>query len=229
LNDEPWKTRPWTNRVKTSEDTLLDVLAEIPVILGALDRLDSEPTDGDQYQGLRLETLAKCWTAHVHLKTWIDDNSEKVYSPVTDEPIPIVFPNLGTALQSVLYWATATLLYQSLDRAMRITASDSDVMCNDTPHPRIFVHFIVRSISYLLRKDNGVKGATSVSFPLGVALLYMRQSAIHEPEYMAMVFRSWNGPLLPTAIKNFLASMRSVLGPASRRVPINHITWSTRE
>jgi hypothetical protein len=217
--------------VKTPEDTLLDVLAEIPEILGNLDHLDFEPREGDQgqYQVLRLEALAKCWKAHTYLESWIDANLEEVYSPEADEPIPIIFPNLKIALQSIRYWATATLLYQSLDRALRISDSSSHVSYSNRPHPRLFAHHIIRSISYLFEKDNGVPGATAVSFPLGVALLYMQQSDVQELDYMTMVYRSWNGPMLPSAIRDFLVSMRTAAGLAEKKAPINRITWSTKE
>lgn len=198
--------------------------------MGDLDRLDFEPREGDSCHGLRFETLSKCWRAHIHLKTWIEEHPEEVYSPGIDEPTPIAFPNLEVALQSVRYWGTATLLYQSLERALRIAELDDHSSYSiNRPRPRLFAHHIVRSVPYLFEKDNGVPGATVVSFPLGVALLYMQQSTIQEPEYMALVLKSWNGPMLPCAIRNFLVSMQSAASSAEVRAPINRITWSTKE
>lgn len=206
------------------------MLAELPEILGDLDRLDFEPREGDLYHGLRLETLSKCWRAHIHLRAWIEKHPEEVHVPEKDEPTPIAFSSLKIALQSVRYWGTATLLYQSLDRALRIAELDNhSTYNNNRPRPRLFAHHITRSVPYLLKKDNGVPGATAVSFPLGVALLYMQQSNLQDPEYMALVEKSWNEPMLPSAIRNFLVSMRSAASEAVRGAPINRITWSTKE
>jgi hypothetical protein len=229
MNDESWKTLPWTNRAKTSEDTLLDVLAELPEILEGVDRLDPQPEEGGQGQELYFETLGKCWSAHEHLKAWLDKHLEEVHVPEKDEPVPIAFPNLGIALQSVRYWATALVLYESLDEILRIPASVSEIPYDNRPHPRLFAHHILRSIPYLFEKDNGVPGATSVAFPLGVALNYMRQSVVQEPRYANIAYSSWSVPMLPSTIKNFLSSMRSAADAAARMAPTKRMKWSMKE
>jgi hypothetical protein len=205
LNHEAWKTLPWTNREKPSEDILLDVLVELPEILEGLDKLDPEPREGNQLQGLCLEVLGKCRSAHEHLEAWVDNYPEEVYTPEKDEPIPIAFPNLGIALLSIHYWATAVLFYDS------------------RPHARLFAHHILRSVPYLFEEENGFPGAAAVSFPLGVALNYMRQNVVQEPRYTNIVYRSWSRPKLPSTIKIFLTSMRSATDAAARSAPVKRI------
>ena len=229
MNDVSWKTLPWTNRVKTSEDTLLDILAELPEILGGLDGLDPQPKEGFQCQKLYLETLGKGWTAHEHLKAWLEKHSEEVYIPEKDEPVPIAFPNLGIALQSVRYWATALVLYEALDEILRISGFVSKVPYDNRPHTGLFAHHILRSIPYLFEKGNGFPGATSAAFPLGVALNYMRQSAIQEPSYANIAYKSWSEPMLPSTIKVFLVSMRSAADAAARMAPTERMKWPLKE
>jgi hypothetical protein len=223
LNHEAWKTLPWTNREKPSEDILLDVLVELPEILEGLDKLDPEPREGNQLQGLCLEVLGKCRSAHEHLEAWVDNYPEEVYTPEKDEPIPIAFPNLGIALLSIHYWATAVLLYDSFDEILRISGSASDLFYDSRPHARLFAHHILRSVPYLFEEENGFPGAAAVSFPLGVALNYMRQNVVQEPRYTNIVYRSWSRPKLPSTIKIFLTSMRSATDAAARSAPVKRI------
>lgn len=87
----------------------------------------------------------------------------------------------------------------------------------------------MRSASWLFGADNGVTGATAVSFPLGVALMFLRQSEIPDPEYLNLVFSVWNDPQWPSSIKDFLRSMGNAIQLPTRKLPVNSVTWSTSE
>lgn len=229
FNEKEWKTIPWRSRIKPASDTILDILLEIPEILGTLDYLDTLLPDDACFDDLRMRTTAKCWTAHCHLDAWFKENSHKVYTTDIEAPVPIAFTDLGTATLSLQYWATATLIYQSLDRVLRFSMNDTLEPYIDRPHGRPFARLIVRSVSWLFQKENGVTGATVVSFPLGVALMYFRQSGVPDFKYMQLVFSKWNDPSWPSSIKGFLKSMGNSIELPTKEMPENSQTWSTSE
>lgn len=166
---------------------------------------------------------------HCKLVAWLKDNSNKVYTTDVEDPTPIEFADLGTALLSLRYWATATLLYQSLDRALRYSSHDTLPPYVDRPHGRYFARLIARSVSWLFRKNNGITGASALSFPLGIALMFLRQSNIPDPEYLDLVYSVWNDPEWPSSIKDFLRSMGRSIQLPTGNLPENPVTWSTCE
>ncbi|KAF1927248.1 uncharacterized protein M421DRAFT_422097 [Didymella exigua CBS 183.55] len=229
FNEEQWKTIPWQGRVKTASDTIIDTLLELPGILAELDYLDCMSLDDKRFNPLRLKATAECWAVHCNLNAWIAKNSHEVYTPDIEAPIPLEFPNLGVASISLRYWITATILYQCLDRALRFSVNDTLPPYLNRPHGRPFARLIVRSVAWLFRKDNGVTGPSAVSFPLGVALMYLRQSEVPDTEYMKLVFDVWNDPEWPSSIKDFLRSMGSAIKLPTWNLPENPVTWSTSE
>lgn len=204
-------------------------MLELPEILASLDHIDCLSLDNPEFDKLRLEAASKCWTTHCRLTTWIAENAHEVYMPEIEEPIPLGFPSLSVAMLSVRYWATATLLYQSLDRALRYSALESLPMYINRPHGRTFARLIVRSISWLFRKEHGVAGPSAALFPLGIALMYFRQCDVPDTEYMNLVFAIWNDPDYPRAVKDFLRSMSKAINLPTRSIPENPVTWSTSE
>ncbi|UPX16407.1 uncharacterized protein EKO05_0006809 [Ascochyta rabiei] len=229
FNEEQWKTIPWRGRFKSSSDTIIDILLEVPGILSELDYIDSLSPDDECFDDSRLRTIKKCWTAHCQLDTWFKNNSREVHIAETEAPVPIEFANFGVASLSVRYWAIATLLYQSLDRALRYSLHDDLAPYVNRLHGRSFARLILRSVSWLFRRDNGVAGASTMSFPLGVALMCLRQSDVPEPDYMKLVFSVWNDPEWPSSVRDFLRSMGNPISLPTRQLPENPITWSTRE
>lgn len=229
FNEERWKTIPWRGREKPASDIIIDILLELPEILYELDRIDSLSVDDDRFDTMRLKTVAKCWAVHCNLEAWFGKNSHKVYTTDVEAPKNIDFPNLGVAALSLRYWTTATILYQCLDRALRYSVYEDLLPYAHRPHGRPFARLIVRSVQWLFRKDNGVTGPSAVAFPLGIALMYLRQSDVPDPEYLGMVFCAWNDPEWPSSIKDFLRSMGSAIQLPTRNLPENPVTWSTSE
>ncbi|CAO2652547.1 Nn.00g008300.m01.CDS01 [Neocucurbitaria sp. VM-36] len=215
LDEQRWKTLPWTGRVKTPNDTLLDILCSIPGILEAGDKLAYASANEKRKEALRVYTIAKCWTLHVQLQTWLTVNSNEIYTPdLIDSTALIYFPDLETACLTVRYWVTALLIFSSLDRANGIDfATDNALSHPDRPHPRYFARLIARSARYFFQEQYGITGATAISFPLGNALYYMKNNPALDREYLATIMKAWNDPMLPSAIRDFLASMK-------RRAPV---------
>lgn len=92
FNGEQWKTVPWRGRVKPPNDSIIDILLQIPEIMADLDDIDAMPLDDEDFVKLRLETAAKCWTAHCELEAWFEANSQHVYTTDVEAAIPIESP-----------------------------------------------------------------------------------------------------------------------------------------
>jgi hypothetical protein len=208
LNEHAWKTIPWRGRVKTAQDSILDILAGVPEALENVDRFGALSPVSPQNEAQDLETCAKCWTLHIQLQDWVLANEHEIYMPATMTATPITFPNVTVAYLTLRYWVTGLLIYSSLDTASRIPVTDPECTHPDRPHPRHFARLIARSAPYFFREELGISGPTTVSFPLGNALLYFRRDPVLDCEYLAIIKQAWNNPNLPTAIKHFLNSLR---------------------
>jgi hypothetical protein len=208
FNRKEWKTLPWIGRVKTSMDSLLDIMAAIPEILESVDK-DGKLSPGSSYDEARdIQTSAKCWNLHFELQDWLAANGDLIHNSAMTDTTLISFPSLETGNLNVRYWVIALLLYSSLDTATGVPPDNPEITYSDRPHPRQFARLIARSVSYFFQKDLGVAGATQISFPLGNAMLYMSRSPHIDGQYLGMITKAFADPALPSAIKSFLLSMR---------------------
>lgn len=217
LNEKRWKTLPWKGRVKTPNDTLLDILAAIPEILENVDRWGTLSPNTVENEARDLETSAKCWTLHIRLQEWLALNEHGIHEPVTRTPTPITFPNFEVAILTTRYWVTSLLLYTTLDTASRVPPVNDGTTHPDRPHPRHYARLIARSASYFFRKEFGATGATSIAFPIGNTLLFMKRNPAIDGPYMGLIMKAWNSPDLPNAIKNFLDSLHNSVHKAPAR------------
>jgi len=217
LNERRWKTLPWKGRVRTPNDSLLDILAAIPEILENVDRWGTLSPDTIENQARDLETSAKCWTLHIRLQEWLALHENEFREPVTRTPTPITFPNFEVAVLTIRYWVTCLLLYTTLDTASRVPPINDGTAHPDRPHPRHYARLIARSASYFFRKEFGATGATSIAFPIGNALLFMKRNPAVDGPYMGLIMKAWSSPDLPNAIKNFLDSLHNSVHKAPAR------------
>lgn len=210
LNNEEWKTLPWKGRIKTPADTLLDIFCGAPELMEAMEKIYALSLNARTAEGLRVQTLAKAWTLHLDLEAWIEANSEEIYTPEHPTSLSLIsFPNFEIASQTLRYWVVCLLVYHYHDLAAGISpASDSLTTHPDRPHPRKFARYIARSVSYFFEERHGVTGATTMSFPLGMTLFYMKNNIAADGPYMGMIMKAWNDPKLPSAIRDFLASFK---------------------
>lgn len=209
FNEERWKTIPWRGRVKSPNDTLLDIFAGIPEVLENVDRFGTPRSGSPQDEAKDLETSAKCWTLHFQLQEWAAINKHEIYTPEdADTPTPIDFPDLELACLTSRFWVASLLLYSTLDTASGVPPTDTECTHPNRPHPRQFARLIARSVQYFFQEDLGVTGPITISFPLGNCLLYLttRNSAF-DAEYMGLIFRELQNPKLPGVIQDFLMSL----------------------
>ncbi|KAF2033965.1 hypothetical protein EK21DRAFT_108381 [Setomelanomma holmii] len=219
LNEEIWKILPWRGRIKTPNDSLLDITAAIPEILENVDRWGNLSSGSPEDEARDLVTSAKCWTLHMKLEEWLATNEHEILTPATINPTPITFGNYEVACLTTRYWVTSLLLYTALDTASGVPPWDESCTHPDRPHPRHFARLITRSVAYFFRPEFGATGATSISFPLGNTMLFMQRNPVVDAPYMAIVKRAWNDPDLPSAIKKFLNSLRLSVSPRSSPGP----------
>jgi hypothetical protein len=220
LNNEEWKTLPWRNRTKTANDTLVDIFCGVPALREAVEALSSPTLSKSEAEVLRRYTAAKAWILHLQLRDWLVANPGVVYTPIvadgTDSLTPVSFPHFGYACRTLRYWVVALLVYFYLDTASGISPQDDwSTVRNDRPHPRVYARLIARSASYFLQDRYGFTGATTVSFPLGMALVYMSGNVSADAQYISMVTTALEQPLLPGTIRDFLTSMsKKAVSPA---------------
>jgi hypothetical protein len=213
LNNEDWKTLPWRNRTKTANDTLVDIFCGVPELREVVEMLSSPTLSETGAHDLGMQAAAIAWTLHLQLQDWLVVNPDLVYTSTlpeaTDSITPVSFSNIECACRTLRYWVVALLVYSYLDIASGISPADNgSTEHSDRPHPRKYARLIARSVSYFFQKQHGLTGATTVSFPLGMALLYMSKNVRVDAHYISIVAKAWERSLLPATIRGFLASMR---------------------
>jgi hypothetical protein len=217
LNEEQWKTLPWRGRVKTPNDSLLDIMAAIPEVLEKVNRWGELSSGSIEDEARDLQTSAQCWTLHLQLQNWLAKNEHEIHEPVTRMPAPITFPNFEVAMLTTRYWVISLLLYTTLDTASRVPPINDDCTHPDRPHPRHFARLIARSASYFFRPEFGATGATSIAFPIGHTMLYMKRNPTVDGPYMGLIKKAWGNPDLPSAIRDFLDSLHASVHVAPAR------------
>lgn len=211
LNAIEWKTLPWGSITKTPNDTLCDIFCGVPELMQAMDLIISGTLSQKRVERLRAQIITKAWSLHLGLQDWLTTNSKEVYTPeIIDSLVPLSFPSLEIACQTVRYWVVALLIYSNLDFAANVpeTPTSWAITHPDRPHPRMYARLLARSASYLFQEQHGIMGATAMSFPLGMTLFYMSRNPAADGPYLGMIMKAWNDPNLPSAIRDFLASLK---------------------
>ncbi|KAF2845208.1 hypothetical protein T440DRAFT_472794 [Plenodomus tracheiphilus IPT5] len=211
LDTPEWKTLPWGMMPKTPNDTLCDIFCGAPELMEAMELIVSGALSPKRQERLRTAIITKAWGLHLQLQDWITTNKDEVVAPeILDGMIPLTFPNLEIACQTVRYWVIALLIYSNLDFAANVpeTATSWTTTHPNRPHPRMYARLLARSASYLFQERHGIMGATAMSFPLGMTLFYMSRNRAADGPYLGMIMKAWNDPNLPSAIRDFLASLK---------------------
>ncbi|KAL7777668.1 hypothetical protein CFE70_004335 [Pyrenophora teres f. teres 0-1] len=226
LNNEEWKTVPWKGRAKSPDDHLLDILCGVPELLEAVDRLQFEPMDEADREGLQVYTLSRCWTLHFQLQEWVDSEANACYVPkIIDTSTPITFPNIDIACITVRYWLAALFLYSALDIASGIDPTTDTLLSHpDRPHPRPFARMIINSVNYFSQEEFGITGVMAMAMPLGNALLYMNRNREPDEGYIMTIMDLWHRPDMPSTLREFLKSFRQTVDiRTSRAIPTRQL------
>ncbi|KAJ4288607.1 hypothetical protein N0V90_011844 [Kalmusia sp. IMI 367209] len=220
LNKNEWKTIPWELIPKTPKDSLLDIFAGIPEILEDIDNLRLE-SNAPHEDALRASIITKCKILAAELTAWERIHQTNIYHPDTEKPTKIEFGDVSIAHLTLYYWTASLYIYGTLSAvslpdaigpypdhiaSTRETGGSSSCLSDK---PRFFARRITRAVPYFFHTSCGIWGAITVAFPMGSALLCLRNDGVEgNMEYTKLVFRAWADPSLPSAIKDFLQSMR---------------------
>ncbi|KAF1994532.1 hypothetical protein P154DRAFT_624623 [Amniculicola lignicola CBS 123094] len=206
LNTPAWKNIPWATQPKIPKDTLIDIFAEMPGLLEQMIQLPNHR--------IAASIISACQRIDQDLEHWATTHESLTYTPTTEAPTPITFPNLATAHLSLLYWTTSILLYQSLAAALSSTTPTTTLTplphspLNRARNPRFYAHCITRSVAYCFNPLHGIFGASIIAFPIGMTLFHMRLFPHEEDDvYKQLISRAWESDKLPASIKAFLTSM----------------------
>ncbi|KAI8932761.1 hypothetical protein NX059_010251 [Plenodomus lindquistii] len=234
LNAPEWKTLPWGDSPKTANDTLCDIFCGVPELMEAMELIVTGTLSPKREERLRTAIITKAWALHLQLQDWVETNRSEIYSPeIVDGMVPLTFPSLEIACQTVRYWVIALLIYSNLDFAANVPETPTSWTTShpDRPHPRMYARLLARSASYLFQERHGIMGATAMSFPLGMTLFYMSRNRAADGPYLGMIMKAWNDPNLPSAIRDFLASLKQgqKMPPLPPKVPVQVTQVNTQD
>ena len=186
-----WTTVPWENEPKTIQDELHDVMGLIPVILEHFDLAQScqDPAKGFQ---LHLILQERCKGVDGALQQWYRKLSSKLPEPLPSAirtPQERVSPSspktcltfeVGDyvlAFTLSLYWATCIVLYGTMHLNLAaIRAIDPSAVTWEPPprtDARQYAMSLSESLDYFVMPEMGLVGPQIVSFPMGMALMYL--------------------------------------------------------
>ena len=131
LVESEWMMIPWKNNLKTIDDRLMDLMAQIPSLL---EQADWIKTVYDPHEALRerLKLVDSCWALDAELIEWrksVEGQSglpqywpefSKLSYPVDNSehgkvfPIAWHFPNLRIAMRYIHFWTALQLLHSTI-------------------------------------------------------------------------------------------------------------------
>ncbi|KEF51725.1 uncharacterized protein A1O9_12360 [Exophiala aquamarina CBS 119918] len=131
LGETDWLTTPWTTKSKSDFHYMLDIIAQIPILVNQTERVH-EVSQSNISVAKRMELLEEAWDLHRQLEVWYQELRKKVFEPLYSErpsslswlsPLP---PDLGTVFPTLhfqtfeiarlhlLYWTALLLLYDNI-------------------------------------------------------------------------------------------------------------------
>ncbi|KAJ4359931.1 uncharacterized protein N0V89_000490 [Didymosphaeria variabile] len=209
LDSVEWKTIPWDIYPKTPKDSLMDILVGIPEVLEDIDSLHPKFSDAIE-AAARASIAIKCKKLETQLQYWATVHEWTLLHPDTEEPAEIAFSDILTAYLTLYYWTASLFVYGALAVVSppKAVASPQALLTTSTD-ALLYARRIARSVPYFLNPSCGIWGATTISFPMGAALLCLIHNGKEENKaYLGLALAAWHNPALPCAIRDFLNSMR---------------------
>ncbi|KIW28976.1 uncharacterized protein PV07_04827 [Cladophialophora immunda] len=194
LAQQDWLTVPWETQPKSDLDRLLDIMAQIAVLIEKAARPNTASSAFDIPHAQRLGLLQQGWEFHSQLESWYQTLLlNQAGPPYCERPsstrflprLASVFPkalhfqNFEIARLHLSYWTTLLLLHSSILTTPFSSPSDVDPTSslpasgeNDFIHRRALelARMIARSMEYLLSEDMHVLGPQKVFFALRAAM-----------------------------------------------------------
>lgn len=209
LNSAEWLAIPWGKHPKTLYDSLIDILVPIPEVLEDIDNLDPSTTDeNDEYA--RASIAIKCRKLETQLQSWATTHDQNLTSPDTEKPTEMIFRDISTATLTILFWTASIYIYGTLAVVSpRKTSASSQASLLTSTDALLYARRIARVVPYFLNMSRGIWGSITIAFPMGTALLCLIHSGQEKNrEYLKMACSASSNSILPSAIQDFLNSMR---------------------
>lgn len=200
LSRQDWKTVPWTKHPKSTKDTLLDILVEVPGVFEDIDKceeLGDHEMKHEEYRRL----VATCLSLHTELQSWYDAlPPEQRYVDtqglgLEDQEVIEELPEMYTML---LYWATCLYLYNAIRvHSHRRPASVPPFLPEAATDLGQYVSNMSRLLPFFFNPDAGKANLLLAAFPLGTALQFM----------LLLKGQAWDGDKLPEVDSNRLMTL----------------------
>jgi hypothetical protein len=209
LNNVEWKTIPWGKHPKTPKDSLIDILAGIPEILEDIDHLNPKKSDLIE-DSARASITIKCRKLETQLQSWATIHRQSLTHPDTENPTGLSFIDYSMANLTILFWTASLFIYGALAVVSpRYTPTSSQSLLLTATDALLYARRIARAVPYFLSSARGIWGATTIAFPMGSSLLCLVHNGMEKNrEYLGLAYSAWNNPDLPSAIRDFLNSMK---------------------
>jgi hypothetical protein len=209
LNRVEWKTIPWGIHPKTPKDGLMDVLVGVPEVLEDIDNLHPKKSDVIE-DNARASIAIKCRTLETQLHSWATIHRQCLAYPDTENSTEMTFSDYSIANLTLLFWTTSLYIYGALAVVSpRITPTSCQSLLLTATDALLYARRIARVVPYFLSSARGIWGATTIAFPMGSALLCLMHNGMDKNrEYLKLAHSAWSNPNLPTAIRDFLKSMK---------------------
>ncbi|PSN67968.1 hypothetical protein BS50DRAFT_620404 [Corynespora cassiicola Philippines] len=200
LSGPPWTTAPWQNGLeKTSTDTALDLLAQLPSILEELDALTSLTPSGPDTPERATQLKTRCWTLDTDLQLWALDPSNA--DPVSEDSSPSVHapdgfptPSLPGLHARTLYQTTTLLLSSALLELHTLfpspdTSANAALFASLTANMARCCTAIAGAAAHFQHPDAGLAARMSIAFPLECVARVLAEGRIRSVEGFGRVGR----------------------------------------
>ena len=200
MSRDDWKTVPWAKHPKSTKDTLLDILVEIP---GVFEDIDNCEGLGDHKMKLEEypRVVATCLGLHTELQSWYGAlPPERRYMDThgleaEDERVIEELPDMYTML---LYWATCLSLYNAMRvHSGRRPANVPPFLPDGATDLGQYISNMSRILPFFFSPDAGKSNLLLAAFPLGTALQFM----------LLLKGQAWDGDRLPEEDSSRLMSL----------------------
>ncbi|KAH7137893.1 hypothetical protein EDB81DRAFT_76298 [Dactylonectria macrodidyma] len=177
LSEPAWKNIPWLEEPKDPKDVLLDVLVDIPGILGEFDSMQS-CIDLKEREKRRGELYSRCLEYDKELQAWasnigrpaMDFIVKKLAEGDLENQTP-TSEELSMAHLGIIHCITCILLYHVLHSTTTTTKASTTP---ERMNPRAYCRRMARLLPLFLARNAGGFVISMVTFPVGMALSYLR-------------------------------------------------------
>ncbi|CZR61803.1 uncharacterized protein PAC_11700 [Phialocephala subalpina] len=187
LADQDWLTIPWTTMPKSDFHHLLDIMAKIPTLAEATERISKESNSQD-IDSQWIECLRRNWDVHNQLDNFYEElsrrSTEQLYTetPATIFctksnieledifPVSLHFPTFEIARIHLFYWAALLWIHNNISILQPSPSSPT----TPSQQPLLTCSLeiatqIAQSMQYLLSPEMHTRGPQNVFHPLRIA------------------------------------------------------------